>query len=387
MRPTATPRPPKTHVGPPRLSEAPPPAWDDLDPQRLSTQLVDWFHEARRELPWRQNRSAYRVWLSEVMLQQTQVSRVVDYFERFVARFPTVQDLAAADEDTVLSLWSGLGYYSRGRNLHRAARAVVADHGGVFPTTSAALRTLPGIGAYTAAAVACFAGNERIAVVDGNVVRVLSRLLDEPRAVQLPETNASLTAAATALVDVAADAALHNEAMMELGALICTPRKTGCAVCPWRHSCRARQAGTVDERPVKLKAKARKHLRLACVVVDVSGSVYLERRDSGGLFGGLWEPITAIVDDADDVEAVWSTLCVERGIAPPARFSAPIVVERTLTHRELRFEVTLVSSPSSPRRASAVADSGLFDDDALLTVGLSSAVRAVLTAARSPRLL
>jgi adenine-specific DNA glycosylase len=138
---------------------------------------------------------------------------------------------------------------------------------------------------------------------------------------------------------------------------------------------------------VKLKAKARKHLRLACVVVDVSGSVYLERRDSGGLFGGLWEPITAIVDDADDVEAVWSTLCIERGIAPPSRFSAPIVVERTLTHRELRFEVTLVSSPSSPQRASAVADSGLFDDDALLTVGLSSAVRAVLTAARSPRLL
>ena len=381
MVPTAKPPPPKTPVDAA-------PAWDHLDPGLLSSQLVAWFQGARRELPWRQERSAYRVWLSEVMLQQTQVSRVVGYFERFVARFPAVQDLAAADEDEVLSLWSGLGYYSRGRNLHKAAKAVVDNHGGVFPTTSEDLRTLPGVGEYTAAAVASFAGQHRVAVVDGNVVRVLSRLLNEDRAVQLPETRASLTRSATILVDAAADAALHNEAMMELGALVCTPRRVDCAGCPWRTACLARSAGTVSARPVKLKARARTHLRLACIVVDVGGRVYLERRGSTGLFGGLWEPITAVIGDGDDVEAVWNTLCVERGISPPLRFTSPIVVERTLTHRELRFEVTMVqasSAPSPPSPQVGVADAGVFDDDALLTIGLSSAVRAVLAAARSPR--
>jgi A/G-specific adenine glycosylase len=346
--------------------------------------LARWFETARRDLPWRRERTPYRVWLSEVMLQQTQVSRVVDYFERFVARFPDVKDLAAADEDEVLSLWSGLGYYSRGRNLHKAARVVVDVHGGVFPSTAAGLATLPGVGAYTAAAIATFSAGERVAVVDGNVVRVLSRLVDASDPVDQPTGRRRIEAVADALVADAPDAAVHNEAVMELGALVCTPKSPSCGTCPLSTWCAARAAGTVQRRPVKARAQARKALRLACVVIEVDGRVHLERRDRGGLFRGLWEPVCVELQDGDDAVAAWATLCVERGVAPPRALS-PIVVERTLTHRDLRFEIAQVTSTTPPRAPTGI-EAGLFNDDELQAVGTASAIRAVLAAVRSPRL-
>jgi A/G-specific adenine glycosylase len=318
------------------------------------------------------------------MLQQTQVSRVVDYFERFVARFPDVKDLAAADEDEVLSLWSGLGYYSRGRNLHKAARVVVDVHGGVFPSTAAGLATLPGVGAYTAAAIATFSAGERVAVVDGNVVRVLSRLVDASDPVDQPTGRRRIEAVADALVADAPDAAVHNEAVMELGALVCTPKSPSCGTCPLSTWCAARAAGTVQRRPVKARAQARKALRLACVVIEVDGRVHLERRDRGGLFRGLWEPVCVELQDGDDAVAAWATLCVERGVAPPRALS-PIVVERTLTHRDLRFEIAQVTSTTPPRAPTGI-EAGLFNDDELQAVGTASAIRAVLAAVRSPRL-
>jgi A/G-specific adenine glycosylase len=347
--------------------------------------LAAWFQVARRDLPWRRDRTAYRVWLSEVMLQQTQVSRVVDYFERFVARFPDVRDLAAAAEDEVLSLWSGLGYYSRGRNLHKAARVVVDEHDGRFPADAAGLASLPGVGAYTAAAIATFSAGERIAVVDGNVVRVLSRLVDCADPVDQPAGRRRLEAIADALVAQAEDPAVHNEAIMELGALVCTPKSPSCGACPWSSWCAARAAGTVSRRPLKARSQARKALRVACVVVEVDGRVHLERRDRGGLFRGLWEPICVELQDGDDAAAAWASLCVERGVAPPSAVS-PIVVERTLTHRDLRFEIAAVTSTTAPR-APAGIEAGLFDDDALRSVGTASAIRAVLAAVRTPRLL
>jgi A/G-specific adenine glycosylase len=340
--------------------------------------LEGWFSHARRDLPWRSNRTAYRVWLSEVMLQQTQVSRVVEYFERFVARFPDVFALAAADEDDVLALWSGLGYYSRGRNLHRAARVVVDRFGGLFPTTAATLRALPGIGAYTGAAIATFSAGERVAVVDGNVLRVLSRLTDQDEPVDRPAGRRRLELVAEALVNHAADPATYNEAIMECGALVCRPQRPACEACPLSPWCAARAVGTVSQRPVKSRGAARTALRVACVVIEVEGRLYLERRNEGGLFRGLWEPVSVVLDDGDDAVAAWASVCVARSVAPPSTMT-PVVVERTLTHRELRFEVAHVASSVAPVVPAGV-DGQLFSLDELRGKGIASAVRAIFRA-------
>ena len=364
----------------------------------LADQLVEWFLGAARDLPWRRDRTAYRVWLSEVMLQQTQVARVVDYFERFVARFPTVAALAAASEDEVLSLWSGLGYYSRGRNLHRAAQAVMADLGGVFPSTAKGLQALPGVGAYTSAAVASFAYGEPVAVVDGNVLRVLSRLTDEPEAVNLPATHARLGAVAQHLVDAVSEvpftandtesaptwlkgrpsSSLLNEGLMELGALVCSPAPK-CLVCPWRDVCAARRHGTEGDRPVKIRARPRKYVRLAAVVVDVDGELWLERRASKGLFGGMWQPPMLEIADGDDVEVAWTAMILERGLTPPLTMPPALVVEKTLTHRELRFEILRFSTSTTPTAPMGVPAQCL-GADALGRVGIPNAIAAVLKA-------
>lgn len=344
----------------------------------LSRDLVEWFFAHRRALPWRVARTPYRVWLSEVMLQQTRVAVVVDYFERFVARFPSVASLASASEDDVLSLWSGLGYYSRGRNLHRAAQAVMHEHAGVFPSTSTGLAALPGVGPYTAAAVASLAFGERIAVVDGNVARVMARLHDDALPVDDAAGRARVFARAQALVDASSgDAGEVNEGLMELGATVCTPRSPTCRECPWRLSCKARAAGTVDVRPVKAPKKARKAMRVASVVVvDAQNGqrVWLEKRAERGLFGGLWAPPSRTVASADDVREGWRALLAERGIDVPREMPAPVVVARTLTHRDLTFYVARVRASSS-----AVHANGAWFDD-VTSVGTSTAVRAVLAA-------
>jgi len=385
----------------------------------LAAQLTTWFALRQRTLPWRETslgrRSPYRVWLAEIMLQQTRVSVVVDYFNRFIARFPAVGDLAAASEDEVLSLWSGLGYYARGRNLHKAARAVVVDHGGVFPDTAAQLRTLPGVGDYTAAAIASLAFGERTAVLDGNVARVLSRLHDDATAIDTPRGKRHFTALAQALVDAAPKdgAGEVNEALMELGALVCTPKSPSCASCPWLASCRGRERAVL--LPVKAKKNAKKHVRIAVVVVtDAVGRFWLEKRASAGLFGGLWEPPGVVLDDdsadgdSSSAELGWRRVLLERGLAAPAVWPAPIVVQRTLTHRELRFELlrlvadphtlpsttmaTTPTTPATPTTATAATPTmggagQWFSVAELGSVGTSTAVRTVLDAARLPRLL
>ena len=350
----------------------------------LAATLVAWFETHRCDLPWRSDRTAYRVWLAEVMLQQTRVAVVVDYFTRFVARFPDVKDLAAADEDDVLSLWSGLGYYARGRNLHKAAQAVARDHGGVFPSTSAGLAALPGIGSYTAAAVASLAFGEQVAVLDGNVARVLSRLFDDDTPIDTPAGKRRFTQAAQQLVDAHPSSAAVNEALMELGALVCTPRSPSCGACPWSSSCAGK--ARASELPVKAKKQARQSVRIACVVLrDDVDRVWLERRSSAGLFGGLWEPPGVVVDAEGTVEAGWRLALLERGVAAPAVFGAPLVVERLLTHRALRFEIATVKTTTTT--TTTAGQGQWFDDAGIRAVGTSTAVRAVLAAARAPRLL
>ncbi len=344
-------------------------------------QLARWFLQNRRDLPWRVNRTPYRVWLSEVMLQQTRVAVVVDYFTRFTARFPDVSALAAASEDEVLSLWSGLGYYSRGRNLHRAARQVIQAHGGVFPSTALGLASLPGIGPYTAAAVASLACGERVAVVDGNVARVLARRANDAAVVDDAQGIARIRARAQALVDAADDPAVLNEGLMELGALVCTPRSPSCDVCPWRSSCAARAAGTAASLPVRSAKRPRTVLRVASIVVVDGPRVWLERRAGRGLFAGLWEPPSTTITDEGDVPLAWCDLLRARGLAVPAVLPKAVMVERTLTHRALTFYVMRV--PACAVQAPSAAQGAWIDD--VTTIGISSAVRAVLDVGRGPR--
>lgn len=250
--------------------------------------LLAWYDADKRDTPWRRRRDAYSVWLSEIILQQTRVDQGTPYYERFIAAFPTVESLAEAPEDRVLKLWEGLGYYSRARNLHKAAKRVAVEHGGRFPETAEALATLPGVGPYTAGAIASIAFGEQAPLVDGNVARVLARLFD----LDAPPEDAAMKRAlwnlAGALVpaDRPGD---FNQALMEFGARVCTPRSPGCAACPLARRCLAKRNGTVAERPVRKEKSATPRHEMAGAAIRVDGAYLILRRKPDGLLGGLWE--------------------------------------------------------------------------------------------------
>ncbi|OIP32274.1 MAG: A/G-specific adenine glycosylase [Deltaproteobacteria bacterium CG2_30_63_29] len=255
----------------------------------FSPRLLAWYQDEKRPLPWRERTSPYRVWISEVMLQQTQVQTALPYFERWLERFPDVAALAAASLDEVLRTWAGLGYYSRARNTHRAAQVVVAEHAGELPHTFEALRRLPGIGPYTAGAIASIAFAERVAAVDGNVLRVFARLFAEvdERSRSQREKRARLWVEGL-LADVAPGD--FNQALMELGATICKPRQPLCAVCPVSQICRFPAAPPVDLK-VKKKSRPLRHrvVAVGAALFDQQGRLLLMRRLDSGLLGGLWE--------------------------------------------------------------------------------------------------
>lgn len=257
-------------------------------PETFSTRVVRWQQgHGRHGLPWQGTRDAYRIWLSEIMLQQTQVATVLSYYERFLARFPTVAALAAAPEDEMLALWSGLGYYARARNLHRAAREVMERFDGRFPATFDALITLPGIGRSTAGAIAAFASGEPRAILDGNVRRVLARhagIEGDPGAAA---TLARLWLEAEVRLPERGIEA-YTQGMMDLGASICLPRKPLCLLCPVNADCVARIADRVDELPGKRARAAPKRKRIAMLVVLAGGEVLLEKRPPVGIWGALW---------------------------------------------------------------------------------------------------
>jgi A/G-specific adenine glycosylase len=255
---------------------------------KLRKSLLGWYHGSRRNLPWRNYREIYPIWVSEVMLQQTQVNTVIPYFVRFVQAFPSVAVLAAADLDTVLKVWEGLGYYARARNLHRAAKVVLNRFEGRIPEDRHAFQSLPGVGDYIAAAVLSIACNQPHAVVDGNVKRVLSRLhrLDAP--VNQSTKSGTFLAAAEKLLDVG-DPGTFNQAMMELGALVCLPRTPTCNTCPLNNRCEAYRTQTTADYPKRLKKKALPQYRIAAGVVVRNGRLLITRRKPDGLLGGLWE--------------------------------------------------------------------------------------------------
>jgi A/G-specific adenine glycosylase len=268
----------------------------------IAPRLVAWQRiHGRHDLPWQQTRDPYRVWLSEVMLQQTQVSTVLGYYEKFLQRFPTVTALAAAPLDDVLALWSGLGYYSRARNLHACAQAVMDVHRGTFPSNAAALATLPGIGRSTAAAIAAFCFGEPVAILDGNVKRVLTRWLGFDRDIAVAANEKALWHLAQAQVPER-DVEAYTQGLMDLGATVCVQRAPQCAACPLNADCRARQLGEPERFPVKTRKLKRSQRSNVLLWVQHRDSVWLVQRPGKGVWAGLWT--LPLFDDLDEVIAL-----------------------------------------------------------------------------------
>ncbi|KQT14276.1 A/G-specific adenine glycosylase [Ramlibacter sp. Leaf400] len=257
----------------------------------IAGRVVRWHaSHGRSSLPWQNTRDPYRVWLSEIMLQQTQVSTVLGYYQRFLDRFPDVARLAAASLDDVLALWSGLGYYSRARNLHACARAVVQEHGGCFPASAAQLEKLPGIGRSTAAAIAAFCWDERAAILDGNVKRVLTRVLAFGDDLSQPAAERALWKRATELLpQEPADMPAYTQAMMDVGATVCLARNPSCLICPLAPVCEARKLQTPLAFPVKTRKTRRTAQSLWLLrAQDRQGSIWLEKRPTPGVWAGLY---------------------------------------------------------------------------------------------------
>ena len=254
----------------------------------LHDTLINWFAENRRDLPWRHSPSPYQVWLSEIILQQTRVNQGWDYYLRFIERWPTVADLAQASEEEVLKMWQGLGYYSRARNLHHCAQQIVNEYGGQFPADFEKLKQLKGIGDYTAAAIASIAFNLPHAVVDGNVYRVLSRLYDIDTPININEGQTLFAQLADELLN-REQSGLHNQAMMEFGALHCTPKNPNCLLCPLQAQCLAFAHQTVMQRPVKLPKVKVTTRYFNYLVIRINGSVYLHKRSGNDIWKNLYD--------------------------------------------------------------------------------------------------
>jgi A/G-specific adenine glycosylase len=250
--------------------------------------LLRWYRRHHRSLPWRDTRDPYRIWVSEIMLQQTRVETVLPYYARWLRAFPTVQALARAKGDRVLKLWEGLGYYSRARNLHRAAQTVVREYAGKLPRTAEGLRQLPGIGRYTAGAIASIAFGERVPLVDGNVARVFARIFAIPANVKTPATMEILWHLAEELLP-ARNPGDFNQALMELGALVCTPANPRCEACPMRDVCVARARGVVDQLPNRGQPQTTERIVVSAALVRRNGSLLMQRRPDRGLLAGMWE--------------------------------------------------------------------------------------------------
>ncbi len=324
---------------------------------KFSNEILAWYAQHGRKLPWRGATDPYAIWVSEIMLQQTRVETVIPYFQRWMKRFPAVAELATASEQEVLSLWEGLGYYGRARNLHKAARIVVEKHGGSLPTELSALRRLPGIGRYTAGAIASLAFGLDVATLDGNIRRVLARLFD----VTEPADSAAGENILWALAEEhlpSGRAGDYNQALMDLGATVCLPRNPNCSACPLQELCQAYILGIQEQRPV-LKPKVEvPHYTVTAAVMRRDGKVLLAKRPSNGLLGGMWEFPGGKVEAGETLEA-----CLAREIREELgveiRVGEPF---GTYKHAYTHFRITLhaflcelTSGQPSPKQAAELA--------------------------------
>jgi A/G-specific adenine glycosylase len=343
----------------------------------FAARVIAWQQlHGRNALPWQNTRDPYRVWLSEIMLQQTQVATVRDYYARFLQRFPDVAALAAAHLDDVLALWSGLGYYSRARNLHRCAQAVVQQHGGAFPSNAAALAELPGIGRSTAAAIAAFCFSERVAILDGNVKRVLTRALGFDADLAVSANERALWERAQALLPERG-IERYTQGLMDLGATLCTTRAPRCDDCPLVATCVAKAQGRPERFPVKtkkLKRGARSNALLW--LVDSKQRLWLTQREPKGVWAGLWT--LPLFDSLPQLLALSSTWPGQQETLPP--------VDHALTHFDWRLEPLLHSlGPRVSLQRQAAIESALpagawFEHDRALALGLPAPIRKLLLA-------
>jgi A/G-specific adenine glycosylase len=347
-------------------------------PDSFAARVIAWQRQhGRHRLPWQNTREPYRVWLSEIMLQQTQVTTVLDYYARFLERFPNVAALAAAPLDDVLALWSGLGYYSRARNLHRCAQAVMQAHGGAFPRSAAALQTLPGIGRSTAAAIAAFCFGERVAILDGNVKRVLARAIGFGADLALAANERALWEQATALLPERGGIERYTQGLMDLGATLCTARAPRCEDCPLAAGCVARQQGRPERLPVKTRKLQRGARANAMLwLTDGAQRIWLTRREPKGVWASLWTlPLFDGTDEVRALSAEW-----------PGHGQALAPIRHALTHFDWRLEPwrhELGTRLGAARRAtveSALPAGAWFTRDEALALGLPAPVRKLLLA-------
>lgn len=302
----------------------------------ISQRLLDWYGHAARTMPWRGSQDPYAVWVSEIMLQQTRVETVIPYFERWMVNFPNLLTLANAPEQEVLRCWEGLGYYSRARNLHRAAKQIVSELGGVFPTDREGWQRLPGVGAYTAAAVASIAFNRDEAALDGNIRRVMARLFNVDLPARSPQADRRFWGLAREHLPEG-KAGDYNQALMDLGATLCTPQKPACLLCPLAELCQACALGVQEDRPVMASKPAVPHYMVTAAVIERGGQVLIARRPPEGLLGGLWEFPGGKQEPNESLpDCLRREICEELG--------AEVTVEKELgvfKHAYTHFKITL----------------------------------------------
>jgi len=322
--------------------------------KRVRKRLLDWYRANKRSMPWRETRDPYAIWISEAMLQQTRVETVIPYWERFLGLFPDVHALATADSDEVLGAWAGLGYYSRARNLQAAARLIDEHHAGRVPDDAKTLQTLPGIGRYTAGAVASIAFDRPEPVLDGNVKRVITRLRGIRDDIGQPAVVERLWEEAGTLVAGPHPGDL-NQALMELGATVCTPRNPRCTDCPVSNFCDARAAGDAESLPIKARKKAARRVEAVAALVVRRGRALAVRRPSQGLLAGLWDLPGGELTPGENPRAGLTRALRERAGLEIARASAIGAIQHVFTHRILTLHVFRASTSTDRIRLDGFA--------------------------------
>ena len=333
---------------PNRVAHRKPPAGPAIPPQ-AAQDLLAWFHRERRALPWRRSRDPYRIWVAEVLLQQTRVAQAAPYFERFIARFPSLRALASSDLDDVLKIWQGAGYYARARRLRDAARLLVRTAGGSVPRSVEALESLPGVGPYTARAVAALAFGEAVVPLDANVLRVAARWTGETREVRRPTVRSRLDERLARTLPPR-DPGAFAEAVMELGETICLPRNPRCSRCPVSASCRAflqlDEPGSLPRRPAR---RRRVHQRASIVTLHRKGRWFVQRRPAGGLLGGLWEFPGGKIEDGEEPEAAARRELAEETGATAGPLRSVGIVRHGYSHFTVELHVFRGAVHRAPR--------------------------------------
>ncbi len=345
----------------------------------LAETLVAWQKvHGRNHLPWQNTRDPYRVWLSEIMLQQTQVSTVLAYYAKFLENFPTVADLAAAPQDKVMGLWSGLGYYSRARNLHQCAKDVVSRFGGEFPNNSEALITLPGIGRSTAAAVASFCFSERVAIMDGNVKRVLTRVwgyADDLSVAKNEKVLWQMAQEALPTRNLQTAMPRYSQAIMDLGATVCLPRKPHCDECPVQTQCKAYALGEPEKFPVKTrKLKRSSEVLWLMLVQNARGEVWLEKRPASGIWASLYS--LPVFDSEEAMQASLTPSLQKASVAGTLKWDVLPAFKHVLTHKDLHCHVVKLKAAKG---APVLSEGAWWSEKEWTELGLPQPVRHLLS--------